>query len=127
MPAKPPADKKYFTPEEATKTLPLVRAIVTDIATLANAMREAHERLEYVSGPAREELEDKIEKDQDRMQELIDELSALGVELKDFFAGLVDFPCWQEGREINLCWKLGEPEIGWWHEVWAGFAGRQKL
>jgi hypothetical protein len=123
----PPTDKKYFTHAEASKTLPLVRAIVADIAALATAMRERHEQLQELTGPAREDAEDRIENDQDRMQELVDELSALGVELKDFFNGLIDFPCWMYGREVYLCWKLGEPEIGHWHEVWAGFAGRQKL
>jgi hypothetical protein len=127
MPTKPPPDKKYFTPAEATKALPLVRAIVADIAALATAMSERHGRMQDLTGPAREEVEDQIEKDQDRMQELVDELSGLGVELKDFFTGLVDFPCWQGGREIYLCWKLGEPEIAHWHEVSAGFAGRKKL
>lgn len=123
----PPTDKKYFTLAEATKALPLVRAIVTDIAGLANAMRENHERLPDLTGEAREQAEDRLEQDQDRMQELVDELSALGIELKDFFTGLVDFPCWMDGREVYLCWRLGESEIGHWHEVWAGFTGRQKL
>jgi hypothetical protein len=128
MPAKsPPTDKKYFTREEAAKTLPLVRAIVGDIAALANVMRDRHERMQELTGPARDDAEDQIENDQDRMQELVDELSTLGVELKDFFSGLVDFPCWMNDREVYLCWKLGEPVIDHWHEVWAGFAGRQKL
>jgi hypothetical protein len=122
-----PTDKKYFTVAEANKTLPLVKAIVTDISALANSMRERHEALEDKVGPAREEIEDSLEQDQDRMQELVDELSGLGVELKDFFTGLLDFPCWANGREVYLCWKLGEPVIGHWHEVWAGFAGRKKL
>jgi hypothetical protein len=107
--------------------LPLVKAIVADISALAHSMKERHDRLEDLSGTAREEIEGSLEQDQDRMQELIDELSELGVELKDFFIGLVDFPCWANDREICLCWKLDEPDIGHWHEVWAGFAGRKKL
>jgi len=39
----------------------------------------------------------------------------------------VDFPCWMDEREVYLCWKLDEPEVSHWHEVDAGFAGRQKL
>jgi hypothetical protein len=123
----PPTDKKFFTLVEANSTLPLVKAIVADISTLANSMKERHERMQDLVGPAREEIEDSLEQDQDRMQELVDELNQLGVEIKDFFAGLVDFPCWTSGREICLCWKLDEPTIGHWHEVWAGFAGRKKL
>ena len=56
-----------------------------------------------------------------------DELRKLGVELKDHNTGLIDFPCRMGDREVYLCWRLGEPEVGYWHEVNAGFAGRQKL
>jgi hypothetical protein len=123
----PPTDKKYFSLSEATKMLPLVKAIVGDISILAHSMRERHERMLGLTGPAREEVEDSLDQDQHRLQELVDELNQLGIELKDFFTGLVDFPCWSNGREIYLCWKLGEPTIGHWHEIWAGFAGRRKI
>ena len=125
--SRTPTDKKYFTIEEANKTLPLVKQIVGDISKLAHSMKERHERLEDLTGPAKEEVEDSLSNDQDRMQELCDELNKLGIELKDFFTGLVDFPCWQDGREIYLCWRLDEPTIGHWHEVWAGFSGRRPL
>jgi hypothetical protein len=39
----------------------------------------------------------------------------------------VDFPSLREGRIVYLCWRLGEDEVAWWHEVDAGFAGRQRL
>jgi hypothetical protein len=122
-----PTDKKYFSIEEANKTLPLVKKIVGDISTLAHSMKQRHEKLENLTGPAREEVEDSLEGDQDRMQELCDELHKLGIELKDYFTGLVDFPCWKDGREIYLCWRLDEPSISHWHEVWAGFSGRRPL
>jgi hypothetical protein len=125
--APAPTDKRYFTLEEATKMLPLVKAIVADISALAHSMRDRNEQLQELTGPAREEIEDSLFNDQDRLQELVDELHELGIELKDFFTGLVDFPCWTNDREIYLCWKLDEPTIGHWHEVWAGFAGRRKI
>lgn len=125
--APTPTDKKYFTLEEATKMLPLVKAIVADISALAHSMRDRNEQLQELTGSAREEIEDSLFNDQDRLQELVDELHELGIELKDFFTGLVDFPCWTNDREIYLCWKLDEPTIGHWHEVWAGFAGRRKI
>jgi hypothetical protein len=59
---------------------------------------------------------------------LTTELHADGVQLKDHSWGLVDFPCMLDGRIVLLCWQLGEPEqIEWWHEIEAGFAGRQPL
>ena len=58
---------------------------------------------------------------------LIEEVQALGCELKDIEQGLVDFRTVMEGREVYLCWKLGEPGIAWWHELETGFADRQPL
>jgi hypothetical protein len=55
------------------------------------------------------------------------ELGELGVEFKAFDVGLVDFPGERDGRPIYLCWRLGEPEVEYWHELDAGFAGRQPL
>ena len=51
----------------------------------------------------------------------------MGVVVKDLVAGLVDFPHEHEGRIVYLCWKDGEDELDWWHEVDDGFAGRQRL
>ena len=56
------------------------------------------------------------------------ELDTLGVQLKDFERGLVDFPSLRDGRVVLLCWQLGEgDELEWWHDVDAGFAGRTPL
>ena len=60
------------------------------------------------------------------MKDFVQELNALGVELKDYYTGLVDFPGWMNGHEVYLCWRLGEPEVAHWHELDAGFAGRQE-
>ena len=58
----------------------------------------------------------------------IAELESLGVQLKDFERGLVDFPSLRDGRVVLLCWQLGEgDELEWWHDVDAGFAGRTPL
>jgi len=59
---------------------------------------------------------------------IVNDLSELGVQLKDQSRGLIDFPTLREGRIVLLCWQLGEPdEVKWWHETEAGFAGRQRL
>jgi hypothetical protein len=57
----------------------------------------------------------------------IQKIHAIGVQIKDFQEGLVDFPYEYDGRIVYLCWKIDEDEIDWWHEVDAGFAGRQSL
>jgi hypothetical protein len=57
----------------------------------------------------------------------IQEIEYIGVHVKDFRTGLVDFPYDRDGRIVYLCWKPDEDEIGWWHEIEGGFAGRQPL
>jgi hypothetical protein len=130
--------KKHFTVAEANAMLPLVRAIVRDVTELARDLKERQERLARVRLPEsghggdayREELNQvqaDFEREQERMQEYVAELHKLGVELKDYFSGLVDFPSRLDNREIYLCWRLGEPDVAHWHELEAGFQGRQKL
>ena len=56
------------------------------------------------------------------------QMEELGVQIKDYVRGLIDFPSLREGRVVLLCWQLGEGErIAWWHDIEAGFAGRQPL
>ena len=58
---------------------------------------------------------------------LIEKVQGMGIELKDTETGLVDFRSIREGREVYLCWKLGEEHVSFWHEIDDGFAGRQPL
>jgi hypothetical protein len=61
------------------------------------------------------------------MRNALVELQAMEVVLRDLDRGLVDFPSIREGREVFLCWEEGEDEIGFWHDVDAGYGGRQPL
>ena len=130
--------KRYYTAAEANAALPLIRVVVRDIAELARDLRDRHERLTRLQPSERgvlgdayhEELQQvqaEFERDQERMHEYEEELRKLGVELKDYDTGLIDFPCWMNGREVYLCWRLGETEVSYWHEIDAGVAGRQRL
>jgi hypothetical protein len=132
--------KKYFTVAEANAMLPLVRAIVDDIVRLWNEIEERKERLDQVrrlpghrrddDNPYDEEvqqIDEDIEREHRNLEEFCDELRRLGVELKDPRVGLIDFLTQIDGREAYLCWKLGEGDIAFWHELEAGFAGRQSL
>lgn len=58
----------------------------------------------------------------------VERLQRLGIVVRDLQSGLIDFPSVRGDRVVHLCWQRGEPlEIRWWHEVDAGFAGRQPL
>jgi hypothetical protein len=135
---KPSAQPKFFTPDEANATLPLVRAIVSDLVVLSRDLAERRQRVSLLLAgkgktardPYHEELV-QTQKDMDRdilrLKEYVEELKALGVEPKSGTEGLVDFPAILDGRPVLLCWKLDEPRVGFWHDLEAGFAGRQPL
>jgi hypothetical protein len=62
-----------------------------------------------------------------RMEQAVRQIDAWDVTLRDIGTGLVDFPALVNGRPIWLCWKLGEDDVGHWHELDAGIAGRKPL
>ena len=127
---KPIIGKKHFTVAEANAMLPLARSIVRDIAELANSLQDRYDRLTAegdLEDANKEEMEQELEQDQEKIREYVQELQKLGIEIKDFHSGLIDFPSLMGKREVYLCWKLGEPEVAHWHELDAGFAGRRKI
>jgi len=73
------------------------------------------------------EIETALEAAVTEVSTCVEELTGLGVQVKDLDSGLVDFPALRDGEEVLLCWQLGEDEIGWWHTLDGGFAGRQPL
>jgi hypothetical protein len=126
---------RTFTPEQANRTLPLVRRIVEDIvqqfarwqAKVGELELESASHTVATPNPRAEELEREVDAIAREIEKFRRELAALGVEFKDAVLGLVDFPAERDGRTIYLCWRLGEPEVEHWHEVSAGYAGRQPL
>ena len=124
---------KIFSIEEANALLPTVRRIL-------EAIRVAHRRLLSFEEAAKHAAEG-AEGGGGGMQgggryvsllialsTRTSELDALGVQLKDYARGLIDFPSLRDGRVVLLCWHLGEgDQIEWWHDTEAGFAGRQPL
>ena len=115
---------KYFTPEEARKTLPLVNKIVKDILSTTREMRLLAEEI----GPHAEENED-IKKMAADVEGFMSELEEIGCFFKDwnFTIGLVDFPAMIDGEEVFLCWKSDEEDIEYYHGMEEGFAGRKPI
>jgi hypothetical protein len=124
-----------FSVDQANRMLPLVRRIVEDIVRDYARWRERVDAFELaVARTPRGEINPeaaKLESDAQALaaeiEQYLAELGELGIEFKAFDIGLVDFPGEREGRPIYLCWRLGEPEVEYWHELDAGFAGRQPL
>jgi len=127
-----------FTVEEANATLPLVRAIVSDLANLSQELIERRRRLSYLlaghDANDRDlyhqelvQVEEDMEKDARQLREYVEELRALGIEPAHGPEGIVTFPSMLAGRQVRLSWKLGEPEVMYWHEVDGGFRQRRPL
>ena len=124
---------KLFTVEEANSLLPSVRPIVKAIqsshrrlASFQKTAKHAAEGAEYGGGGMANGM---------RYARLLVDLSmqagqleGLGIQLKDYRQGLIDFPSLRDGRVVLLCWKADEgDQVEWWHDIEAGFAGRQPL
>jgi hypothetical protein len=126
---------KLFTVDDANRTLPLVSRIVQDIVTQHARWQERVREYEILKvteraetpDPRGEELEGEVHALATEIDRYIRELEELGVEFKGAELGLVDFPGMLAGRKVYLCWRLGEPSVQHWHEIDAGFAGRQPL
>lgn len=124
---------KIFTVQEANALLPNVRIILAKIQRshrrlthYRDEVKKAAEAAEQGGGGIAEGVEYASVLTELTVQ--LGELEGLGVQLKDFERGLVDFPSLRDGRVVLLCWQMGEgDELEWWHDVDAGFAGRTPL
>ena len=129
---------RHFTPEEANAALEEVRPLVEKMV--------AHRRAHVAALARQEELEERIkgngggippstladaaeevEREARALATTIDEIDGHGAQVKDLDEGLIDFPALRNGETVLLCWKLDEDEIGYWHRVEDGFAGRRPL
>ena len=124
---------KLFTVEEANAHLPTVRGIVRQVqrsykrvAASQGAARLAAESAKLGGGGIMGGSDYVVALSE--LAEQAGRLEALGVQIKDYGRGLIDFPSLRGGRVVLLCWQMGEgDQLEWWHEVEAGFAGRQPL
>ena len=130
---------KTFTLNEAQTLLPVVEALLRKgqgagvrAGELDAEMQALSQRIFLFGGThvnvfvaARRKAE--YEKAVQEAKDTLAEIEAIGVQIKDFEQGLLDFPCILEGRTVLLCWKLGEKEIAFWHSPEDGFAGRKPL
>ena len=131
-----PKKHKCYTLDEANAMLPLLRSILRDVTKLANELRDRYERLVRLQKTGgldqahQEEVQHlaaEFERGQEKMHEFEFELQKLDVELKDYYTGLIDFRHLKEGREVYLCWRLGEEDVAHWHELNSGFQGRKRI
>jgi hypothetical protein len=130
---------RYFRVEQAERLLPEVRIAIERAIEARKHYEHSEQRLQQAlrriamlggsiadrdSIAAQRTLRDQSAK---TLNEAIERIHSFGCLVKDLDMGLVDFPTRLRGREVLLCWKLGESEIGWWHGTEEGFRGRKPI
>lgn len=126
-----PPFEKLFTVEEANALLPELQELLREMAARRDALREKAPHLEPIlqsaasNGGGRVGSEYGVEAY--RLYLAIERIRELGVLLKDFDIGLLDFPHERDGRVVFLCWHPPEDRVKYWHEIEAGYPGRKPL
>lgn len=130
---------RTFTLDEAQTLLPVLETLVRKAQNSGTRAAEIEVELDrlrqriFLAGGVHVDVASAARRRAERdksLQETKDalaEMEAIGVQVKDLDKGLLDFPCIVDGRTVLLCWKLGEKEIGFWHSIEDGFAGRKPL
>jgi len=130
---------KLFTLDEAQALVPVLESLLKRGIEAKRAAEQVHDDLQrlaqriHVSGGmhvdiakvARQRIE--LDAHVQRAKDAVQEIDAIGVQVKDLDTGLLDFPCKVDDEVVLLCWKMGEARITHWHTVESGFAGRQPL
>ena len=131
---------RYFTLEQANDMLPTLEVRFTQVMQLRAQLRTVYQQLEEAGeSPTPDSL---MRRDGDphivtlrgrfralaeALAEEVSVIEELGVAIKDLDTGLCDFLGEREGRDVWLCWRLGEKQVAHWHELDDGFSGRQPL
>lgn len=123
--------KKHFTLEEANKLVPEFSQYFEEIFQLHENLRPERKQKELVTqtlsknggwSKSAEYLENSF-----KVSKILDKILKSGAVVKDLQRGLIDFPHLSEGKEVFLCWEVGEKEIKFWHDLESGYPGRQPL
>ena len=126
---------RYFAIDEANEVLGEARPVLEELRDDRDRVAEiqaALQRERETNGSA-EHAEQLAEREQElrevvrRMQSAVAQIDEWGITLREIGTGLIDFPALANGRPIWLCWRLGEDDIGWWHETNEGFDSRHPL
>jgi hypothetical protein len=125
---------RLFTLDEANALLPQLREILTELAEAIATLEQLEGEVAALRRKLRrnghnlsDEPLTRGQATRETIARVVARIEGLGCELKDPRIGLIDFPSRREGETIYLCWKLDEPEVGFWHPLDTGFAGRQPL
>jgi hypothetical protein len=131
-------EQRYFTAEEANEALLEVRPLTEELVGHRRALVALQERQSAVTARIAgnggnvephelEEVQEQLDEEVAGIARCVARIHEVGALVKDLDDGLVDFPATRGGRDVLLCWRLGEDEIGFWHGLDEGFSGRKPL
>ena len=123
--------QKIFTIPEANENLKIIRPIMDEVQVIREKILanqpDAWPAIEKSAGNGGNKTMSRLVEDFERLDALVHQILDTGVQIKDINIGLLDFSALRDGREVYLCWKYGEDDIAFWHEIDAGYAGRQPI
>ena len=123
--------KRYYTVDEANEALqtlrPLMARLLAARQRIVDAQPDLWPVLEKAVGNGGGKKAGAVLADFEQVQQAVKTIEQMGIELKDVNTGLIDFWALRDGREVYLCWRYNEPAVAFWHDLQAGFAGRQPL
>ena len=122
---------KFFTLQQANEALKIIRPLMDEVQAIRQRILEKQPEtwsaIERSVGNGGNRTLSRMVRDFERLDTLVHHILDTGAQIKDINLGLLDFSASRDGREVYLCWKHGEGEIAFWHEVDAGYAGRQPI
>ena len=122
---------QYFTLQEANEALKIIRPLMDEVQVIRQKILEnqpeAWPAIEKSAGNGGNRALSDLVDDFEKLDALVHQIQDTGAQIKDINTGLLDFSALKNGREVYLCWQHGEDDIQYWHEIEAGFAGRQSI
>ena len=122
---------QYFTLQEANEALNIIRPLMDEVQVIRQKILEnqpeAWPAIEKSAGNGGNRALSDLVQDFEKLDALVHQIQDTGAQIKDINTGLLDFSALKNGREVYLCWQHGEDDIQYWHEIEAGFAGRQPI
>jgi hypothetical protein len=122
---------RYFSVEQANAALTIIRPLMDEIQAIRQDVLDHQPEvwpvLQKAAGNGGSRAASLMAQSFERLDQLVHQITDMGVILKDINAGLLDFPSIRDDREVYLCWLYGEENIEFWHDIDAGFAGREPI